>query len=225
MRALTQDRVPLVLDADGLNALATMPEANKDLRATAVFTPHPGEWKRLADAFTLDGDPTGSNEQQRAAAQSLARRFGCVVALKTHDTVVTDGVRDFTLSDANRWTVLQDDEPLPAAGPEPPSGYTVPPVELNDNPQLATGGSGDVLTGVIAGIIAQHVKPALLAGERSLPSERRGGVSVFDATRAAVVAHAYNAWTLKEWHNATGGIIARDLLEWIPSSIQKLRHS
>jgi NAD(P)H-hydrate epimerase len=200
MRVISQERVAAVVDADGLTALATMPEANRDMRAAAVLTPHPGEFRTLAGAFVLEGDAAGDAEERELAAKSLARRFGCVVVLKGDDTVVTDGVRSWRLSEAS------------VAG-----GVLVA------NPLLATGGSGDVLTGMVAGVIAQHVKPALLAGEHSMPSEQLGGISLFDAARAAVTAHAIAGRAARERDGRTGGLLARELADLAPVGIEALR--
>jgi len=217
MRALSQERVAVVLDADGLNALATMPGANADVRAATVLTPHPGEWARLAEAFGLEGDATGEAEERRAGAESLARRFGCVVVLKGDDTVVTDGHRSWRLSEANGWPALR--RHMAEQGMELGELGLV----LEGNPVLATGGVGDVLTGMVAGVMAQHVRPAMLMGERSLPSEKLGGVSLYDAARAAVTAHALAGWEYCRGHEQTGGLLARDLVELAPFGVEALR--
>ncbi len=76
-----------------------------------------------------------------------------------------------------------------------PDGRTI--INTNAPPQLATGGSGDVLTGFIAGLIAQ-------------------GMDIFDAAVAAVWLHGEAA------HAFGIGLIAEDLPEAIPSVLQKL---
>lgn len=81
----------LVLDADGLNLAARLGAWSSRAAAT-VLTPHPGEWRRLAQAFDVEGDPVAP-AQRPAAAAALARRLGAVVALKGHRTVVSDGTR------------------------------------------------------------------------------------------------------------------------------------
>ncbi len=77
---------PLVLDADGLNAIAAEPQVLLTRSAPTVLTPHPGELMRL------DGEPPprGRTERRRRAEQA-ASRFRAVVCLKGHETVVTDG--------------------------------------------------------------------------------------------------------------------------------------
>jgi len=127
IRLVASDDLPLVVDADALNALAATPDFARDLRAPAILTPHPGEFARLRAALDLDlpdagGDPRDA-ERRLAAAAALAARLGAVVVLKGAHTVVTDGVR--------AWV-------SPAA-----------------NAALATAGSGDVLTGIAVGLLAR----------------------------------------------------------------------
>jgi len=93
-RALTlravQQETPVVVDADGLNALAATPELWRDFRAPAVLTPHPGEFRRLAAALRITLDPV-QPQTRPDAASALAQRLGCVVVLKGAGTVVSDG--------------------------------------------------------------------------------------------------------------------------------------
>jgi len=77
---------PLVIDADGLNALAGLPEAAETLRRrspAAVLTPHPGEMARLlaTDVASCQADRVGT-------AVRAARTFGAVVAFKGRPTVI-----------------------------------------------------------------------------------------------------------------------------------------
>lgn len=133
----------LVLDADGLNLLATgfsalPPEIPPDIlleippTPTAnsprprVMTPHPGEFSRLAKVFGISHSPTDPATRPHAAIQ-LARACHAVVVLKGRQTIVTDAHRVYR----NR----------------------------TGNPALATAGTGDVLTGVISAFIAQGLDP------------------------------------------------------------------
>lgn len=191
LRAIVQDATPVVVDADALNALAEMPELNRDFRAPAVLTPHVGEFERLAASMGLHADP---RKDPLAAAQRLAAHLGCVVVLKSSATAVSDGLR--------AWLY---DEP---------------------NPAMATGGSGDVLAGVLGSLIAQHCRRHIGAGERTLTSEHLGGLSLFDAARLAVVAHAGAGWTWTRRHDgATGGMLAGDLLDHLPGVLEGLRQA
>lgn len=92
LRAVQQEEVPVIVDADAINNLADVPELSRDFRAAAVLTPHPGEYRRLASSLRLHDDPVEPSTRPEAAA-SLARRLGCIVALKGAGTVVSDGQR------------------------------------------------------------------------------------------------------------------------------------
>jgi hydroxyethylthiazole kinase-like uncharacterized protein yjeF len=89
-RLLEHDLPPLVLDADGLNALFGKPETLRDARGPVVITPHPGEAARLLGR-AVPRDPEG----RRKAARELARKSYAICVLKGHGTVVSDGQRDW----------------------------------------------------------------------------------------------------------------------------------
>ena len=118
-------RCPVVLDADGLNAFAGHIDILREAKAPVILTPHDGEFARL-----LPDEPplpkTDLPARCRAAAR-LAEAAGCIVLLKGHRTVITDG-----------------------------EGYYV---NYTGNPGMATGGSGDVLSGIIVSLLGQGVKP------------------------------------------------------------------
>ncbi len=174
LRAVQRETPPLILDADALNALASIPELFRDFHASAILTPHPGEFRRLASAFRITHDPT--DEQTRtAAAEALAQKLGAIVVLKGARTVVSDGQRS--------WSC--------------PAG----------DPCMATGGSGDVLAGVAAGLVAQHA---------------RQGHDLYECARAAVAAHALAG---ERWAgtNATAGMLASELADLIPAALDTLR--
>lgn len=164
---VSRDDLPVVVDADAINALASLRDFARDLRAPAILTPHPGEFARLAAA--LDLAPAGEDPGDRLrAAASLAARLGAVVVLKGPGTVVTDGVR--------AWV-----------GP-------------GGNAALATAGSGDVLTGILVGLLAR------LAG--------RGPLGLFELAVHAVTLHARAATRYREEFPAEShrAAIARDFL-------------
>jgi NAD(P)H-hydrate epimerase len=120
--------LPLVLDADGLNAFAGRLDELAGRGAPTVLTPHPGELGRLlgSSAGEVQADRVGAT--RRAAARS-----GCIVVLKGHQTLVA--------------------APAPGEGnAESPPGVWVCPT---GNPGMASGGSGDVLTGLTAALLAQ----------------------------------------------------------------------
>ncbi len=73
---------PVVLDADGINVLAGHKDILRGRTAPTILTPHPGEFSRLG------GDLTQGRKQ---AAEAMARDLGCILLLKGHETVITDG--------------------------------------------------------------------------------------------------------------------------------------
>ena len=119
---------PLVLDADGLNAAAALPELPRPLaQLPLILTPHPGEMARLC-GLTIAEVEAG----RESIAASYARAQNCVVVLKGHRTIV--------------------------AGPE---GEVYQ--NTTGNPGLARGGSGDVLAGMTAALLAQGLAPLMAA--------------------------------------------------------------
>ena len=75
---IRESEIPVVLDADALNAIASDPSVLRTAKAPVIITPHPGEFARLG----------GSTEHGRlAGALSFARDFGCIVVLQGHRTV------------------------------------------------------------------------------------------------------------------------------------------
>ena len=158
---LAQTKVPLVLDADGLNALEGQTEYCT-CPGPRVLTPHPGEFARLlgSDIATVQG-------HRAELATRFAAEHGVVLLLKGHETIVTDGRSMYR----NR----------------------------TGNPGMATGGTGDVLTGLIAALLAQGLA-------RSPPrSSVPGGGMAVPAT-----------W----WHDELGEacLIASDLLQYLPAA-------
>src|SRR4030088_2179394 len=114
---------PLVIDADGLNALADSPRSKGKLGKNRVLPPHPGELARLSgktiEAIAAD---------RTAAARKAAKEWGSIVVLKGAHTVVA----------------------------HPDGRLSEDPHEV---PALATGGTGDVLGGLIGGLLAQGSDP------------------------------------------------------------------
>ena len=122
-----QTPLPMVVDADGLNALAGHPTR---YRWPRIFTPHPGEMSRL---------------NGRTIAEIQADRIGTARAFATERDV---------------YLVLKGNRSVVAA----PDGRVW--INPTGSPAMATGGTGDVLTGLIAGLVAQfpdQIDTALLA--------------------------------------------------------------
>ncbi len=96
MAAIAQTEVPLVIDADAINIFAETPKLLKTLRAPAVFTPHVGEYLRLAAALGIAADPKNQSTR-RTAASLMAKAVRSVVVLKGYKTVVSDGIVETTI--------------------------------------------------------------------------------------------------------------------------------
>jgi NAD(P)H-hydrate epimerase len=118
-RVCREAHLPLVIDADGLNAFAGEAGELSERAAPTVLTPHPGELARLlgVEIAQVLADRVGSVRRAAAAARA-------VVVLKGHLSLVAD-------PEGRVW------------------------VNPTGNPGLATGGSGDVLTGILAALVAQ----------------------------------------------------------------------
>ena len=166
-----------------------MPQFDRDFRAPAVLTPHPGEYQRLALALGLDGDPI-DQATRPAAAEQLAQRLGCVVVLKGAGTVVTDGVQS--------W------------------------INPTGNVALATAGSGDALTGVIAGLIGQFFKGHVGGTKSTARPQQPSGLSLLECARIGVYLHGLAA---DRWAERCGdsGLLASDLLAELPAAQAELR--
>lgn len=121
-----QRTAPMVIDADGLNALAPWPEELKGSdKLPIIVTPHPGEMARLIGK---------TNSEVQADRIGVAREF----SEKHHVIVVLKGSRSLIAA---------------------PDGNVY--VNPTGNAGMATAGSGDVLTGLIAGLLAQSPADAL----------------------------------------------------------------
>ncbi len=160
-------KVPLVLDADGLNAHARRPEELRSRVEPTVLTPHAGELGRLLDLHSADVDAERLRYVREAAARS-----GAVVVLKGDDTLVAE-----------------------------PGGIVA--VSRGGSPALATAGTGDVLSGVIAAMLAQRLEPFAAAAAGVLLHARAGRL----AARAAGAAEAVIATDVIE---ALGAARRRD---------------
>jgi len=161
---------PMVVDADGINALAGDEERQKEkgkrkkftlgAAGPRILTPHPGELARLLGCSTEE-----VQSRRLALARETAGQYGVVLVLKGAQTLVAAPDGRLSLN---------------------PTG----------NPALASGGTGDVLTGLIGGFLAQ-------------------GLSAWDAARLGVYLHGLSA----DWFTARHGprgLVAGDLLSLFP---------
>ena len=73
---------PVVLDADGINVMAAHKDILRGRTAPTILTPHDGEFARLSGVI---------GDDRAAAAQAMARELDCIMLLKGHRTVITDG--------------------------------------------------------------------------------------------------------------------------------------
>jgi NAD(P)H-hydrate epimerase len=117
--AVRETKVPLVIDADGLNAFQGHTDLLDGRQRPLVLTPHPGEMSRLA-GISIKEVQAG----RLKVARDFAREHHLVLVLKGNRTIVA-------LPDGTAW------------------------VNPTGNPGMATGGTGDILTGMTAGIIGQ----------------------------------------------------------------------
>jgi hydroxyethylthiazole kinase-like uncharacterized protein yjeF len=163
----------LVLDADALTLLAHHPDLRAKLYEGCVLTPHDGEFARLFPAIAERWHApatTGPAYSKLDAARDAAQDCGAVVLLKGPDTVIAA-----------------------------PDGRAAVSAAVYDRaaPWLATAGSGDVLTGFIAGLLARGFAP-------------------FDAACTA-------AWLHVECARSFGpGLIAEDLPDELPKVFRAL---
>ncbi len=160
------ERLPVLVDAEGLNALAKVDGWAARVRYPLVLTPHSGEMGRLLGMSSVEVEA-----RRLDIAMEKAREWGVVVVLKGNPTV----------------TASPDGAALNSTG----------------GPNLASGGTGDVLGGVIAALMAQGATP-------------------FDAAVAGVYLHGRAGDVLAETHGDRG-TLASDLLPVLPGVIKAAR--
>ena len=160
-------RLPLVIDAGALGALARNPSLLQwENKPPLVLTPHPGEMARL-----LGMDVETLQRQRWELAAAKAMEWDCVIVLKGAHTVVALPTGELFIN---------------------PTG----------NAALATAGSGDLLTGIIAALLVQGLLP-------------------HEAAVAGVYLHGLSA-DLMVAHSGLRGHTAGDVLSFIPAAFQKI---
>jgi ADP-dependent NAD(P)H-hydrate dehydratase / NAD(P)H-hydrate epimerase len=165
---LTQSTQPLVIDADGLNCLATDPELLREAKVPVVLTPHPGEMARLVKSSNAE-----VQERRLEVARAFATQYHCYLVLKGARTVIA-------APDGKAW------------------------INPTGNPGMASGGMGDVLTGIISGLLAQGYAPT-------------------DACCLGVFLHGFVGDRAAQ-EKGQIGILARDLIEQLPMGIRDLQN-
>ena len=159
-RIVRECSLPMVVDADALNALARHTDILLKAKGPRILTPHPGEMSRLmrTTVGAASGRPIKENDRKRISL-AFAKKYKVVLVLKGHRSVVAS-----------------------------PDGkiYT----NTTGNAGMATAGAGDVLTGMIAAFLAQGMPPfdaakwgVLLhgkAGDRAAKKHGKAGMIATD---------------------------------------------
>ncbi len=169
--------VPVVLDADGINAYASDVTALRNDNGQAVIiTPHPGEMARLLGRKISD-----VQRSRLETARECAEANGCFVVLKGYQTVVAS-----------------------------PTGYIF--INSTGNPGMATGGSGDILSGIMGRFVAGW-------------NRRYHGADLLalsDHVSAAVYLHGL-AGDLAAGEMGEESLIATDLIPFLPAAFKKVK--
>jgi NAD(P)H-hydrate epimerase len=163
---LVKSGVPVLIDADGLNALEGDTSILKDRQIPIVITPHPGEMVRLTG---LNMEEIQQNRLE--IARHYAADWGVTVVLKGNQTIVAS-----------------------------PAGEVF--INTTGNPGMATAGSGDVLSGIILGLMAQ-------------------GLRAHCAAVAGVYIHGKTG-DLAADTNGQRGLVAGDLINYLPLILRNL---
>jgi ADP-dependent NAD(P)H-hydrate dehydratase / NAD(P)H-hydrate epimerase len=165
---VAENRLPMVLDADGLNAFEGHTAELDGTDHFLVITPHPGEMARLAGCTIAE-----VQKDRLGVARRFAREHNLIVVLKGYRTLVAK-------PDGEAW------------------------VNTTGNPGMSTGGTGDILTGMIAGMMAQHSRNLLVA------------------VLAAVHLHGSAGDVMRE---SVGELplVATDLLQGLPEGLRRTR--
>lgn len=166
---LTRSERPVVIDADGLNCLATDPDVLRAAQVPVILTPHPGEMARLINSSNAE-----VQARRLDVARTFARQYYCYLILKGAQTVIA-------APDGRAW------------------------INATGNPGMASGGMGDVLTGILGGLLAQGYIPE-------------------EACALGVFLHGY-AGDLAAQEKGEIGILARDVIERLPNGLRALRQA
>lgn len=163
-RLIREYKGTLIIDADGINALAENIDILKEKGGEIILTPHIGEMSRLTKlgAEEILKSPT-------EAASAFAKKYDVTVVLKSHRTVIACG-SDLTVNETG-------------------------------NCGMATGGTGDVLAGVIGSLAAQGMKP-------------------YEAAADGVFLHGL-AGDIAAEEKGIFGMLAGDLAEALPYAIKR----
>jgi NAD(P)H-hydrate epimerase len=181
--ALSQDK-PLVIDADGLNNLAKIADWPNLRKCPLILTPHPGEFSRLTgkDTKQVQSDREGCAIEAVRSWQGAGATPSCL------PKVCSSEGQPLVLVLKGQGTVVTDGQRI----------Y----INTTGNPGMASGGSGDILTGLTAALLGQGLAP-------------------FEAACLAVFLHG-RAGDLAAEKLGQVGMIAWDLLDLLPAAIREL---
>jgi NAD(P)H-hydrate epimerase len=181
-RLVTKIELPMVIDADGLNAIAKDSSILNQAKAPLILTPHIGELSRLINV------PIEEISKDRIMyALESAKRFNCVLVFKGAPAIIGE-----------------------------PEGEVY--VNPTGNAGMATAGSGDVLTGIIIGLLAQMI---------FLKNSKFGSVgqdikkSMLESALAGVYIHGLCGDLAKD-EKGEMGMIAGDMMEKLPKALKQL---
>jgi hydroxyethylthiazole kinase-like uncharacterized protein yjeF len=177
-RLVTRIELPMVIDADGLNAISKDSSILNQAKAPLILTPHIGELSRLINV------PIEEITKDRIKyASESAKRFNCVVVFKGAPTIIGE-----------------------------PEGQIY--VNPTGNAGMATAGSGDVLTGIIVGLLAQMI------------FQKRQDIkkSMLESALAGVYVHGL-CGDLTRDEKGEMGMIAGDMMERVPEALKNLVES
>ena len=168
LKLYTELKQTLIVDADGLNAIATSGRPLPKAAGPRILTPHPGEFSRLINLST-----TEIAQHREELSIAFAKQHQVVLLLKGSHSLITDGTRIA--------------------------------VNTTGNSGLATGGSGDVLTGLITSLAGQ-------------------GLEAFEAAQLAAHLHG-RAGDLAAQELSQPALIASDLTDYLPEAWLELLQS
>ena len=175
---VTRGDKSIVVDADALNAFEGAADKLHGRGRTAVITPHPGEMSRLTGLSIPE-----IQVNRLEVARNFAREHELIVVLKGHRTLIAANLIAAKTVAAPNGTIW---------------------VNSTGNPGMATGGTGDILTGMVAGLIAQHPQRAL------------------EATALAVYLHGL-AGDLASESMGENSLVATDILRFLPQAFAAAR--
>jgi hydroxyethylthiazole kinase-like uncharacterized protein yjeF len=183
-------RAPMVIDADGINALSEGGKHGvagilKKARAPIVLTPHPGEMARL-----LRSQESGVKSQKSGTTPGITYQIPDIEEDRIN--IATSFAKE-----TGTYLVLKG---VPTVVAEPEGRAFINPT---GNPGMATAGSGDVLSGMVASLLAQGLEPLSAATLGVFMHGRAGDIAAKD----------------KGMHS----LVASDIIESLPAAFEEMR--